>query len=134
MTTARELAAKLAKAFLANGRYSLAGERASMPVGAADGTDALPMQDFGEFAGLEVHSVGYDPGEKGTGDEKDRAARVYIYVVKGAARHLRSLPRKEGDSPGRYCETLGWLSMSGINSSTFGGSMKPRGVPNPTRP
>src|ERR1019366_1084037 len=97
MTTARELAAKLAKAFLANGRYSLAGERASMPVGAADGTDALPMQDFGVFAGLEVHSVGYDPGEKGTGDEKDRAARVYIYVVKGAARHLRSLPRKEGD-------------------------------------
>ncbi|DAA74420.1 TPA_exp: Secreted protein [Trichophyton benhamiae CBS 112371] len=34
---------------------------------------------------------------------------------------------------GRYCETLGWLSMTGINSRTFRGSMKPRGVPNPTR-
>jgi hypothetical protein len=34
---------------------------------------------------------------------------------------------------GRYCETLGWLSMSGINSTTFTGNMKPRGVPNPTR-
>ena len=34
---------------------------------------------------------------------------------------------------GRYCETLGWVSMSGINSTTFNGNMKPRGVPNPTR-
>lgn len=36
-------------------------------------------------------------------------------------------------SAGRYCETLGWLSMSGIKSSSFRGKMKPRGVPNPTR-
>ncbi|QVM08181.1 hypothetical protein D8B26_002874 [Coccidioides posadasii str. Silveira] len=34
---------------------------------------------------------------------------------------------------GRYCETLGWLSMTGIESSTFTGSMRPRGVPNPSR-
>ncbi|KAG0651225.1 hypothetical protein D0Z07_1945 [Hyphodiscus hymeniophilus] len=34
---------------------------------------------------------------------------------------------------GRYCETLGWLSMSGINSSTFTGNIKPRGVANPSR-
>ena len=34
---------------------------------------------------------------------------------------------------GRYCETLGWFSMSGINSSTFTGNMEPRGVPNPTQ-
>jgi hypothetical protein len=34
---------------------------------------------------------------------------------------------------GQYCETLGWLSMSGINSSTLGGNKKPRGVPNPTQ-
>ncbi|KAL9598086.1 MAG: hypothetical protein Q9219_004717 [cf. Caloplaca sp. 3 TL-2023] len=33
----------------------------------------------------------------------------------------------------RYCETLGWTSMSGINSSTFRGNQKPRGVPNPTQ-
>jgi hypothetical protein len=70
MTTAKELAAKLSRAFLANGRYPLAGERASMPIGAADGAE-LPFQDFGMFAGLEVHSVGYDPGEKGSGEEED---------------------------------------------------------------
>ncbi|KAK2836964.1 hypothetical protein FQN49_006547 [Arthroderma sp. PD_2] len=34
---------------------------------------------------------------------------------------------------GRYCETLGWLSMTGIKSHTYRGSRKPRGVPNPTR-
>lgn len=33
---------------------------------------------------------------------------------------------------GRYCETLGWLSLSGIQSSHYRGSMSPRGVPNPT--
>ncbi|KAL8948002.1 MAG: hypothetical protein Q9222_005770 [Ikaeria aurantiellina] len=38
-----------------------------------------------------------------------------------------------GLESGRYCETLGWASMSGINSSTFTGNQKPRGVPNPTR-
>ncbi|MCJ1289071.1 hypothetical protein MMC34_000603 [Xylographa carneopallida] len=35
---------------------------------------------------------------------------------------------------GRYCETLGWFSMSGINSSTYTGVANPRGVPNPTQP
>jgi hypothetical protein len=34
---------------------------------------------------------------------------------------------------GRYCETLGWLSMSGIQSDTYTGLTNPRGVPNPTR-
>ena len=38
-----------------------------------------------------------------------------------------------GMESGRYCETLGWLSMSGIESSNFKGKMKPRGVPNPTQ-
>ncbi|KAI4122916.1 MAG: hypothetical protein LQ338_005549 [Usnochroma carphineum] len=38
-----------------------------------------------------------------------------------------------GLESGRYCETLGWASMSGINSSTSKGNQKPRGVPNPTR-
>lgn len=28
---------------------------------------------------------------------------------------------------------MGWLSISGIKSSTFKGNLKPRGVPNPTR-
>ena len=39
-----------------------------------------------------------------------------------------------GIESGRYCETLGWVSMSGINSSTYTGLMNPRGVPNPTQP
>ena len=34
---------------------------------------------------------------------------------------------------GRYCETLGWVSMSGIKSNTFTGNNKPRGVPNPSQ-
>ncbi|KUJ12389.1 uncharacterized protein LY89DRAFT_623543 [Mollisia scopiformis] len=38
-----------------------------------------------------------------------------------------------GLESGRYCETLGWLSMSGIQSDTYTGLMNPRGVPNPTR-
>jgi hypothetical protein len=38
------------------------------------------------------------------------------------------------NTTGRYCETLGWLAMSGVKSST-GGKVKgnPKGVPNPTR-
>ena len=36
---------------------------------------------------------------------------------------------------GRYCETLGWLSISGIKSDSYTGiSPNPRGVANPTRP
>jgi hypothetical protein len=38
-----------------------------------------------------------------------------------------------GLESGRYCETLGWVSISGIKSKTFKGNMKPRGVANPTR-
>jgi hypothetical protein len=34
---------------------------------------------------------------------------------------------------GRYCETLGWLSISGIKSSTCKAPHDPKGVPNPTR-
>lgn len=33
---------------------------------------------------------------------------------------------------GRYCETLGWLSMSGIQSKHYKGKHNPKGVPNPT--
>lgn len=34
---------------------------------------------------------------------------------------------------GRYCETLGWLAMSGIKSSSCKAEHNPKGVPNPTR-
>ena len=36
-------------------------------------------------------------------------------------------------SSGRYCETLGWLSMSGMESDTYRGPINPSGVPNPTQ-
>ncbi len=55
----------------------------------------------------------------------------------GGHNHIRDFQIYDSSSTalgsGRYCETLGFLSMSGINSSTFKGNMKPRGVPNPTR-
>jgi len=38
-----------------------------------------------------------------------------------------------GLASGRYCETLGWLSLTGIQSPTFNGSTMPHSVPNPTR-
>lgn len=55
----------------------------------------------------------------------------------GGHNHVRDFAIYDGSSTalgsGRYCETLGWVSMSGINSTNFKGNMKPRGVPNPTR-
>lgn len=38
-----------------------------------------------------------------------------------------------GLESGKYCETLGWLAMTGVESENFNGTMKPEGVPNPTR-
>ena len=34
---------------------------------------------------------------------------------------------------GAYCETVGWLSLTGIRSSNFTGALTPRGVLNPTQ-
>lgn len=56
----------------------------------------------------------------------------------GGHTHIRDFAifdeKSTGLESGRYCETVGWLSMSGINSSTFKGNVNPRGVPNPTQP
>ena len=56
----------------------------------------------------------------------------------GGHTHIRDFTiydaKATGLESGRYCETLGFLSMSGINSSTFHGNVKPRGVPNPSTP
>ncbi|PGH28209.1 hypothetical protein AJ80_00099 [Polytolypa hystricis UAMH7299] len=38
-----------------------------------------------------------------------------------------------GLESGQYCETLGWLALTGIMSNTFRGSMNPHGVPNPIK-
>ena len=58
--------------------------------------------------------------------------------VLGGHTHIRDFTvydaKATGLESGRYCETLGFLSMSGINSSTFHGNVKPRGVPNPSTP
>lgn len=60
-------------------------------------------------------------------------------------RSLRALNQVKGQLPhlisnlvlkknlGRYCETLGWLSITGIQSPTFEGTDKPEGVPHPTQ-
>lgn len=57
--------------------------------------------------------------------------------VFGGHTHIRDFfvfdQASTGLASGRYCETLGWLSMSGINSSSYTGTMNPRDVPNPGR-
>ncbi|KAK8026861.1 hypothetical protein PG991_003917 [Apiospora marii] len=58
----------------------------------------------------------------------------------GGHTHIRDFAVLDDSSTalesGRYCETLGWVSMSGFsksNSAWAGISPNPRGVPNPTR-
>ncbi|KAK8089401.1 hypothetical protein PG997_004362 [Apiospora hydei] len=60
--------------------------------------------------------------------------------VFGGHTHIRDFAVLDESSTalesGRYCETLGWVSMSGFsksNSAWAGISPNPRGVPNPTR-
>ncbi|KAK6542429.1 hypothetical protein TWF694_006385 [Orbilia ellipsospora] len=54
----------------------------------------------------------------------------------GGHTHTRDFKAYDNSStalePGRYCETLGWLAMSGIKAGK--GNHTPSGVPNPTRP
>jgi hypothetical protein len=55
----------------------------------------------------------------------------------GGHTHIRDFTvydnKATGLESGRYCETLGWLSMSGIKSATCKAPHNPKGVPNPTR-
>ncbi|KAK0107724.1 hypothetical protein ONS96_003523 [Cadophora gregata f. sp. sojae] len=67
-----------------------------------------------------------------------RNARPTIPIqIFGGHTHIRDFEvyddRSTGFEAGRYCETLGWFSMSGLNSSTYTGISKPRNVPNPAR-
>ncbi|THW48888.1 calcineurin-like phosphoesterase [Aureobasidium pullulans] len=54
----------------------------------------------------------------------------------GGHTHIRDFAiyddKSVGMESGRYCETLGFLSMSGIESSHYRGKVNPKGVPNPT--
>ncbi|PTB36439.1 hypothetical protein M441DRAFT_61918 [Trichoderma asperellum CBS 433.97] len=60
--------------------------------------------------------------------------------ILGGHSHVRDFAVYDDSSvaleSGRYCETLGWLSMSGFSSSNsgFSGPENPKGVANPTRP
>jgi hypothetical protein len=55
----------------------------------------------------------------------------------GGHTHIRDFVvydnKATGLESGRYCETLGFLSISGISSSTCKAPHNPKGVPNPTR-
>ncbi|KAM3562338.1 hypothetical protein ARSEF4850_002819 [Beauveria asiatica] len=73
-----------------------------------------------------------------------RAARPETPIsLFGGHTHIRDFSvydeRSVGLEAGRYCETIGWVAMSGfqVNGSGGGGYKgvkNPRGVPNPTRP
>lgn len=68
-----------------------------------------------------------------------RKARPDVPVqIFGGHTHIRDFSVYDAGTTalesGRYCETLGWLSMSGIRSSNYTGAMNPAGVPNPTTP
>ncbi|KAG9230102.1 Metallo-dependent phosphatase-like protein [Amylocarpus encephaloides] len=70
--------------------------------------------------------------------ETIRAMRPNVPIqVFGGHSHIRDFQvyddQSTGLESGRYCETLGWVSIGGINSSTFTGNKVPRGVANPTR-
>lgn len=56
----------------------------------------------------------------------------------GGHTHIRDFAVYDSGSTGlesgRYCETLGFLSMSGIQSSNYTGVANPAGVPNPATP
>ncbi|KAF1848677.1 ser/Thr protein phosphatase family [Cucurbitaria berberidis CBS 394.84] len=55
----------------------------------------------------------------------------------GGHTHIRDFVvydnKATGLESGRYCETLGWLAISGIESSTCKAEQKPKGVPHPTQ-
>ncbi|KAL1954800.1 hypothetical protein VTO42DRAFT_704 [Malbranchea cinnamomea] len=55
----------------------------------------------------------------------------------GGHQHVRDFvvydEMSTGLASGQYCETVGWLALTGIESPTFKGEMRPRDVPNPTR-
>lgn len=66
-----------------------------------------------------------------------RSMRPHVPIQAfGGHSHIRDFVVYDGMSTGlesgRYCETLGFLSLSGIRSSNFTGKLRPKGVPNPT--
>ena len=76
----------------------------------------IPIQIFGGHTHIRDYVV-YD--NKATGLESGKIKLNYTYQS----------PTKK--CSGRYCETLGWFSMSGFNQST---AKNPSNYPNPTKP
>ena len=67
-----------------------------------------------------------------------RQARPNVPIqVFGGHTHIRDFTVYDsggtGLESGRYCETLGFLSMSGIKSNSYNGAKNPKGVSNPTQ-
>ncbi|MCJ1232490.1 hypothetical protein MMC14_000443 [Varicellaria rhodocarpa] len=89
--------------------------------------------------------IGHNPARSTTGGstfgtiyKAIRAIRPDVPIQTfGGHTHIRDFAVYDqgttGMESGRYCETLGWFSMSGIKSSSYTGLMNPRGVPNPTQ-
>jgi len=77
----------------------------------------VPIQAFGGHTHIRDFAV-YD--DKATGIESG------MYLG-------RALKEAANIVSGRYCETLGWVAMSGIESKTCKAQHNPKGVPNPTR-
>jgi hypothetical protein len=73
-------------------------------------------------------------------DEIRKAHPKTPIEVFGGHSHIRDFvvydESSVGIESGRYCETLGWISMSGFDStnSAFKGVKNPHGVANPSRP
>jgi len=77
----------------------------------------VPIQAFGGHTHIRDFAV-YD--DKATGIESGKYfGRALIQLADIVS--------------GRYCETLGWVAMSGIESKTCKAQHNPKGVPNPTR-
>ena len=89
--------------------------------------------------------IGHNPTRTTTGGstfgtvyKAIRALRPNIPIQTfGGHTHIRDFAVYDagttGMESGRYCETLGWFSMGGIQSSNYTGNQEPRGVPNPTQ-
>lgn len=60
-----------------------------------------------------------------------------LIQVFGGHSHIRDMTVYDsaavGLQSGRYCETLGWMAVSGIESDSYFGAELPEGVSNPTR-
>jgi hypothetical protein len=78
----------------------------------------VPVQAFGGHTHIRDFAV-YDEESKGLESGKFRTTSSLIHV--------------SDNKLGRYCETLGWLAMTGVKSSTGKAKGNPKGVPNPSR-